>query len=103
MEVVIWYFKETTKGNKRLTSTSKIRNTIPNKKKRREKGIRAVSLGSKPHSKGVFLLRDWMTCNLISKITPTRNKTINIARLIYITIQIILTYIYKIIITLCPS
>lgn len=39
-------------GNRRATSTSKIRNTIARRKNRRENGVRAVFLGSKPHSKG---------------------------------------------------
>ena len=55
------------RGRRRAISTSKIRKTTARRKKRREKGIRAVSLGSKPHSKGVavsrrrfiFIARKW--------------------------------------------
>lgn len=40
-------------GRRRATSTSKIRKMTANRKNRREKGVRAEFLGSKPHSKGV--------------------------------------------------
>lgn len=39
-------------GNNSATSTSKIRNTIANKKNRKENGVRAVFFGSNPHSNG---------------------------------------------------
>jgi hypothetical protein len=37
-------------GIKRAISTSKIRKITANRKKRSEKGVRAVWFGSKPHS-----------------------------------------------------
>lgn len=45
-------------GNRRATSISKIRNTTARRKNRIEKGKRAESLGSNPHSKGLFLFRE---------------------------------------------
>lgn len=46
-------------GSRIATSTSKIKNTIVIKKKRREKGIRALLKGSKPHSKGLNFSRSF--------------------------------------------
>ena len=47
-------------GNSRVISTSKIRKITAIKKKRREKGNRAVPFGSKPHSNGEFFSRSEM-------------------------------------------
>ena len=44
-------------GNKRISSTSKIKNTREIKKNRMEKGIRALNLGVNPHSKGLIFSR----------------------------------------------
>ena len=68
-------FSERITGNKKATSISKIRNTTAKRKNRIEKGSRAESLGSNPHSKGVFLLRDIMNrfpriMIAVSKISP---------------------------------
>jgi len=41
------------KGKIKTSSTSKIKNTRHNRKNRTEKGRRALSLGVKPHSKGL--------------------------------------------------
>lgn len=47
--------KEKGRGKSKLISTSKTKNTTANKKKRIEKGTRALPFGSNPHSKGEFL------------------------------------------------
>jgi len=44
-------------GRRSVISTSKIRKITAIKKKRREKGSRAVPLGSNPHSNGEFFSR----------------------------------------------
>lgn len=44
-------------GRRSATSTSKIKNTTARRKNRRENGVRAVFLGSKPHSNGVCVSR----------------------------------------------
>ena len=44
-------------GSRSVISTSKIRKMTAIKKKRREKGSRAVPLGSNPHSNGEFFSR----------------------------------------------
>lgn len=46
-----------TRGRSRVISTSKIKKMTAMRKNRREKGIRADPLGSKPHSKGEFFSR----------------------------------------------
>lgn len=46
-----------TRGRRRVISTSKIKKITAIRKNRREKGIRADPLGSKPHSKGEFFSR----------------------------------------------
>lgn len=46
-----------TSGNRRVISTSKIKKITAIRKNWREKGIRAVDLGSKPHSKGDLFSR----------------------------------------------
>lgn len=46
-----------TSGSNRVISTSKIRKITAIKKNRRENGIRADPLGSKPHSNGEFFSR----------------------------------------------
>lgn len=68
------------KGNSKISSTSKIKNTSATKKKRKDKGVRGSSLGKKPHSNGLdlfkskkfFFLTEWLTKNKASPI-----KTLN--------------------------
>lgn len=45
------------RGRRITISTSKIKNKIVTRKKRREKGIRALFRGSNPHSNGVSFSR----------------------------------------------
>lgn len=57
-------------GNSKTISMSKMRKITPSKKKRREKGRRALSLGSKPHSKGDLF---WRSKDTFLEITVFRN------------------------------
>jgi len=57
-DLIIFIFSLKITGNSKATSMSKIKKITANKKNRIEKGRRALSLGSKPHSKGVFLFRE---------------------------------------------
>jgi hypothetical protein len=50
-------FNEIKIGNNSTISISKIKKIIANKKNRIEKGIRAVFIGSNPHSKGDLFSR----------------------------------------------
>lgn len=63
-----------TTGKRSATSISKIRNTTASKKNRIEKGKRAESLGSKPHSKGVALLRAIVKRLPVIILTKSKNK-----------------------------
>lgn len=65
--------KEEIKGNKRTISTSNTKNKIEIKKKRIEKGIRALSFGVKPHSKGLFFSRSKLI--FIARRDPNKINT----------------------------
>jgi hypothetical protein len=58
-------------GNKRISSTSKTRNTNATKKNRKDKGVRGNDLGVKPHSKGLAFSRSKKDFILTLKLTKT--------------------------------
>lgn len=66
--------KEEIKGNSNTISTSKTKNKIEIKKKRIEKGIRALILGVNPHSNGLFFSRSRLI--FILKVMPTKRRTL---------------------------
>jgi hypothetical protein len=57
IQLVMFSVKEIGIGIRRTISMSKTRKMTARRKKRRENGIRAEELGSKPHSKGVDFSR----------------------------------------------
>ena len=92
---VIEYFTKFTfilkiNGNNKATSISKIKKITASRKNRIENGSRAESFGSKPHSNGVFLFRDWNVFFPTTWITASNNKPKSKAQIIWIkTINII--------------
>jgi len=80
------YLARIPKGNKRATSTSKIKKRIVTIKNRSEKGARAFLLGLKPHSKGVSFSRsvsDFLpkVSAIVAKATATTNEIIIIDKI----------------------
>ena len=82
-------FRPRTRGNKRATSTSKIKKIKASKKKRRLKGLRLPSFGSKPHSKGEDLFEVYLSkfsrINsriAIGVITAIRHKNNNVKKMV---------------------
>ena len=70
-----------TRGRRSVISTSKMRKITAIKKNRRENGIRADPLGSKPHSNGEFFSR-----SLIVFFESKEDKIIKILAMIKITV-----------------
>lgn len=67
-------------GKRSATSTSKIRNTIARRKNRSEKGVRAVFLGSNPHSNGEEVSVEITCREATMKATIVRSNGRAIAR-----------------------
>jgi len=57
----------------RTNSTSKTKKINVIRKNRIEKGIRALNLGEKPHSKGLFF--SWSDSNFFLRLIPNKNTT----------------------------
>lgn len=76
------------KGIRSTISISKIIKMIPSKKNRREKGIRALFLGSKPHSNGEDFsrsLRDRvLRTQAAVKVARARRAAISVDRIMEI-------------------
>lgn len=66
-------------GSKRTTSTSKIRNTMVIKKKRKENGTRKSEFLSNPHSKGDLFSR--LIIPFLAKIIVKINTTVVILKI----------------------
>ena len=69
-----------TRGRSKVISTSKIRKITAIRKNRREKGMRADPLGSKPHSKGEFFSRSLIV--FFDKTEDTIIRTLAIIKIV---------------------
>lgn len=68
------------RGSRIATSTSKIKKMIVIKKKRNEKGMRALLKGSNPHSKGLNFSRSFKDFFPIKTAVALRTKEIDSER-----------------------
>ena len=80
-------------GSKRVISTSKIKKITAIRKNRKEKGSRAVPLGSNPHSNGEFFSRSEIT--FLDKIDAIIITKVEINKIIEIEMNKIMIVSFK--------